>query len=195
MSYLNNMSVRTCDQCRANNRRGTRCRLRTCTTGPYCWIHTKNLEGVRVKRSKIAGAGLGLYTLRARAPNSQVGEYTGELLDKRQLDALYPGDTLAPYALQLDPYRPNPLSKKLTKKKWVDARKTNSGNMRYINTCDAPAGQRRMCRNNVYFHQEGPKLVVKVCPGRIIKKNAELYVSYERDYQIGGQDVVPRECD
>ena len=52
-----------------------------------------------------------------------------------------------------------------------------------------------MCRNNVYFHQEGPKLVVKVCPGRIIKKNAELYVSYERDYQIGGQDVVPRECD
>jgi hypothetical protein len=37
-------------------------------------------------------------------------------------------------------------------------------------------------------------MVVKVCPSRIIKKNAELYVSYGPGYQIGGLDVDPKEC-
>ena len=174
------------------NKKRARCKIRTCATGPFCWIHTKSLDHLRIKPSKIRGAGKGLYTTTHRGPGNIVGHYTGEHLTKKQVESRYPGRTLGEYTIKVGPHWAG--RKYVRKSTWIDARKSNSGNMRYINTCDAPAGTRKACRNNVEFVQVGPMVEVNVCPGRIVKKDAELYVSYGPDYTIGGQKVNALNC-
>lgn len=50
--------TRHCHQCTATASTGARCKLWTCATGPYCWIHTRKLQHLRVKQSGIHGKGL-----------------------------------------------------------------------------------------------------------------------------------------
>lgn len=38
-----------------------RCRLHTQMQFPYCWVHLKSRDGLRVKQSTIAGGGKGLF--------------------------------------------------------------------------------------------------------------------------------------
>ena|ERR1041385_1600441 len=61
-----NQTIRTCDRCTfvfkaPHPKAGQRCRIRTCKVGPYCWIHLRSQWFLRVKKSKIRNAGLGLF--------------------------------------------------------------------------------------------------------------------------------------
>ena len=50
---------------------GTRCRLRTKVRHPYCWIHTKSVLGLVVKKSTIPGSGLGLFAAKDFLPKKR----------------------------------------------------------------------------------------------------------------------------
>ena len=114
------MSVRECDQCHFIKADGLRCKIRTCTTGPYCWIHTRIKYGVRVKPAMF---GKGLFAAREFQPNEKVGEYTGDRLSRQQYNARYPGGIGSDYVLEKNP---NLL---------IDARSTQSSVVRYANDC------------------------------------------------------------
>lgn len=83
--------VRECGRCKKIKPDGARCRLRTCKTFPYCWIHLKYKEGFRVKDSTIPGAGQGVFyigrpltpelkVVRRADPNAQ------EIIDYQRID-------------------------------------------------------------------------------------------------------------
>lgn len=184
------MSVRKCDRCKAVKRDGERCKIRTCTTGPYCWLHTKSLSHLRVKPSYIPAAGKGLYTLKARNGGELVGDYTGDILNTYELNRRYPGDTLGEYVIT----GPRKRYRHKWVKTYIDARDTNAGNMRYINTCDAPVGQKRVCRNNVESVTTKKAVEIRVCPGVFIGPNSELYMSYGDQYDIGGRKLDAKNC-
>ena len=62
------------------------------------WAHPAHF----VSRSRISGAGLGLFFAWRLPRGTLLGAYDGELLSKAQLDARYGGDdAVAPYAMQL----------------------------------------------------------------------------------------------
>ena len=168
-----------CDRCTAITKKGTRCSICTCKTGPYCFIHLKYQKGLQVKPSRIPGAGMGLYTTVNRAPNSYIEDYTGPRLTKKQLDVLYPGDTLASYAWEHVPT-----------KRYIDPVNSNSGAARYANTCDAPARAKRHCRNNL-IAKSGKKAVKFYTCNRPIRAGEELYVSYGAGgYSLDGGDPL-----
>lgn len=90
-----------CQQCTAIGSNGRRCKLRTCVSLPYCWIHAKKLLNVAVKTSTIPGAGLGLFTT-ARIPRGAwVAPLLGEEVDEATVTDRY-GEYNAPYVLEID---------------------------------------------------------------------------------------------
>ena len=66
-------------QCAAINKKKRRCKCRT-KTGAYCWQHLKQLSGLQIKMSDIAGAGRGLYTTVARNAGEAICPYSGDRL-------------------------------------------------------------------------------------------------------------------
>lgn len=171
-----------CDQCTAITKKGKRCSICTCKTGPYCFVHLKYLKGLQVKPSRIPGAGMGLYTVVPRAPNSYIDDYTGERLTKKQLETRYPGDVVAEYAWKHG-------------KMYIDPVKSNSGAARYANTCDAPAGAKRHCKNNLYAKSTKKAVRFYTC-NRFIPAGEELYVSYGGGgYAFdGGEPLLSYRC-
>lgn len=117
------MSLRECDRCHYIKPDGTRCRLSTCTTGRYCWIHTRKRYMLRVKPSTIPNAGKGLFAATADFTAGQnIVPYTGDVLTRAQLHARYPNND-GQYVLQAAGDR------------FIDARSTQSSVGRYANTC------------------------------------------------------------
>jgi len=98
------------------------------------------LEGLRIKKSTIPNAGLGLYTTKARANNEKLDNYKiGTVRETKQdIDRRY-GDGLGQYVWCQNA------------KNCFDASSTQSNHVRFSNSCDHP-GARRKCtgiiRNN-----------------------------------------------
>lgn len=88
-----------CDQCSYIKSDGNRCRNRVCFGHPVCWVHTRRMYGVRVKASTVEHGGRGLFTERNVERLQWICPYIGELIDDDCLDARYPGDRTAPYAV------------------------------------------------------------------------------------------------
>ena len=69
---------------------GTDGELRDCerqtTRGTLCWQHGIELLGLRVKKSGIEDAGLGLFTTRSRKAREIVDEYRGEVISQADFD-------------------------------------------------------------------------------------------------------------
>ena len=57
------MSTRNCNQCIAITKTGEQCSKKTCKS-VYCWIHLKQHQSLRIKKSIIPSAGDGLFTLK-----------------------------------------------------------------------------------------------------------------------------------
>ena len=129
-------SEKVCEQCTATTKTGTQCRNRTCR-GDKCWQHLKRDSGLRVKKSQIAAAGMGLWTTRRFKPNEKIGNYTGERLTQAQLKQLYPNNKRGEYVLC-----PN-------NGYCIDAKKTNTGVVRFANDSRG----NRSLRNNAVFKQ------------------------------------------
>lgn len=90
-----------CDQCTFITESG-RCKRRVCFGWPDCWQHTIIEYGVKTRPSTIKGAGKGLFATRPFYKGEWICPYHGQITPKQCLDTLYPGDTLAPYAVEVD---------------------------------------------------------------------------------------------
>jgi hypothetical protein len=70
---------------------------------PMCPQHTKLILGLEVKDSTIPNAGKGLFAVKTFRKHDKITEYTGIVLTKSQIDALYGklDQDLSPYAVQI----------------------------------------------------------------------------------------------
>ena len=148
-------SIRTSQRCVATTLAGHQCKNRS-TRGKKCWVHLKKIDGLRVKKSNIAG--LGLFTTKPRKNNERVATYKGESMTRAQVAQRY-GDRTAQYVYCR------------SKNRCRDARKSNAGVARFAN--DARGGGKR---NNTKF--SGFSLRTK----RKVPAGAELLLSYGREY-------------
>ena len=137
---------------------GERCKLRT-ARGRRCFHHSRRDEGLRVKASNVAAAGLGLYTTRPMKKGTSI-KYTGEELTRAQVDRRY-GDETAQYTLCR------------SAQSCRDARRSDEPGMaRWINDSRGTSH-----RNNVKLTGAYTAKAV-----RNIAANRELFASYGREY-------------
>lgn len=174
------MSERTCDQCTAkSDKTGQRCKRRTCKSD-LCWQHLRTKEDLMIKPSHIRGAGDGLYATTGKyktrgfdgfKKGETIAQYKGRLLTKQQLDRKYPGDTLAPYAVQV------------TRNTFMDAPKSNMGAARFANACRTANKRKKECKgNNAKLVANARAKSVKLKAVKKIKPGEEIYTSYGRQY-------------
>jgi hypothetical protein len=166
------MSVRNCDRCTSKTVQGDRCRRTTCKIGKHCAQHLSKEMGLAVKKSTIANAGFGLFATRDfPVTTAQVKtkkfprlcKYEGEIIDYDELQRRY-GDELAPYTLRVN------------QNKYIDARSTQSGVARYINSNTGP-GLKKKYTANCKFNQNQWVVLTKS-----VKKGEEFFLSYGRQY-------------
>jgi SET domain-containing protein len=81
-----------------------------------------------VKKSTIPRAGKGLFAAKTFHRNDKIVRYGGEHLTRREINARYPGDTVAQYAVRT------------REGGYIDARNTNAGVARYANHKTAAQG-------------------------------------------------------
>lgn len=135
--------------------------------------------------------GLGVYAARDIPPCTAIGRYRGNLLTKAQLEAIYPDDITAQYAL------------KVGRDMYLDAPHTSRSIGRFFNTCDHPRGERDpACTNNAALtvNNENHTAYVRAC-GKQIRSGDEINVGYvgggggggpeNRVYGFGDRPLVP----
>ena len=86
-------------RCKSMTLKNIRCKKVTKRTH-QCWIHLLKNDNLRIKKSLIPKAGLGLFAGRKKINKSQsLGYYTGRRIKNKYLDKYYPKTNLAPYAI------------------------------------------------------------------------------------------------
>lgn len=167
------MSVRDCQQCRSDTKRGDQCLRRTCKLANLCWQHLKADYNLMVKKSEITGAGMGLYTtvpinvpMSQRARGKKIVQYSSPNAymasrSRAQINDLY-GTELAPYVWCKN------------SNECYDAKSTQSTVARYANSCDKP-GARRPC--NARISNSG-----WIVATRNIPAGGEIFVKYGPEY-------------
>ena len=86
-------------RCKSLTSKYIRCRKMTRRTN-QCWIHLLSNNNLRIKRSLIPNAGLGLFAgLKKINKRQSLGYYTGRRIKNKKLDKYYPKTNLAPYAI------------------------------------------------------------------------------------------------
>lgn len=86
-----------CGQCVQIKANGQQCQNRVCLGFPICWIHTKQVYGVKTGPSTIPNAEKGLFATRFHPSGSFIVPYVGEIINQQCLDLRYPGNATAPY--------------------------------------------------------------------------------------------------
>lgn len=162
------MSIRNCNTCSATTKSGIRCKRRTCITWPYCWQHTKSHYKLRIKKSGIPAAGLGLFTLQNIRRNTKIADYTG--VQK----------SLQEYAINNSGY-----GVQVNNNTIIDAERTQSAVGRYANRCKAEN------RNNGHCNGNNAKITIdrRYQPARIALKStrniaagSEIFTAYGNSY-------------
>jgi uncharacterized protein len=161
------MSVRECDRCHGTTKGGVRCSRTTCQTARYCWQHLIKESGLRVRRSSIPRAGLGLYAEKDYPKGKLIGAYTGDIIDKAELDKRYGKNTQAAYVLGT------------AKNRFIDARSTQSCVARYANGCDKPRSGSKVKCNADFTTRANLRATRK------IEKGDEIFARYGRSYWKG----------
>ena len=86
-------------RCKSMTLKNTRCKKITKRTDK-CWIHLLKNDNLRIKKSSLPNAGLGLFAGRKKINKSEsLGYYTGRRIKNKCLDKYYPKTNLAPYAI------------------------------------------------------------------------------------------------
>lgn len=88
-----------CGQCDYVKADGLRCKNRVCIGYPTCWVHNKKSYNVQVRVSP--GRGRGLFATSNIPKDSWICPYNGEVISRKCLEARYPGDHTAPYAITI----------------------------------------------------------------------------------------------
>lgn len=165
-----------CVRCQADTANHTRCTRKTCKYGFQCWQHSIKNLGLKVQKSTIPGAGQGLFTAKQFPAKKNVIEYKGEKLTKQQIERRYPGDTVGPYAVQVN-------------RKWfIDAKESPTSSIaRYAN--DARKNRTRKKNNAKLVTKKvgkgstsaRDKVFIK-SKQKAIPKNTEVLVNYGTEY-------------
>lgn len=125
-----------CPRCRATNKNGQQCKIKTCKYHNYCYIHTTTKRKLLIDKSTIPGAGNGLYTLKDRTPNENITPYLGKRMTKSQFDRKYDNSTVDPqYAVKI---RGTNMV--------IDAQKPPAGMARYANEGNAATNNAKLAK-------------------------------------------------
>ena len=156
-------------QCTANAASGNQCKAKT-AKGRYCHNHMRMEEGLRVTKSQIADAGLGLFAAKDFAKGDHVADYTGDQLMLR-VDQ-HGGQ----YVLQLN------------QREGIDAARTNSGYGRWCNDSRGSG-----LHANLEFVLNTRNRTGRLRATRAVKKGEELFVAYGAGYwaAYGKEAKVP----
>lgn len=124
---------------------------------------------LKVRKSKIKGAGDGLFATKTFRKGKVLGSYDGEYISKKELNKRYPGDTLAEFTIEVG-----------DELFWIDGK--NEGNvMKYINDKKG-SGKKANVTFVERFGRNGAATGVNVVVIRKVKKNKEFYVNYGIKY-------------
>ena len=156
-------------RCTAETATGRICKART-RGGQYCWTHLKKEEGLRIKQSKVAEAGKGLFAEKEFKKGETIALYTGDWV-------AVDDEAGGAYALQV------------SKTKIIDAARTNAGPGRWAND---PRGTGR--RANAELRYSAKNKVGSVAAKQKIKKGDEVLVSYGRQYWKDKKKQEEEEC-
>lgn len=150
-------------QCSATAASGNRCKLRT-TKSEWCWIHLKKLHNLRVKKSNIPNANMGLFVAKNKIkPRSRVVEYTGTTSSEP-----IQGD----YVLEV------------SSNHFIDAQHPKN-TARFANKCTIANKRSGYCRgNNAKFTADRRTNKAYLSALKGIQPNEEVYVDYGRDFVI-----------
>lgn len=96
-----------CDRCTETNKKGLRCKVKTCIGTPYCWQHLLSKHHLRILPSTLKEAGKGLFAMGKAGDravfrkNDVIIVYDGEVTTQQGVDQRYgEGDDItAPYAI------------------------------------------------------------------------------------------------
>ena len=152
--------VMPAQQCTAATRKGPQCRAFT-AKGQYCWNHLRSIEGLRIKKSSIPGAGLGLFADRDLPKGTRI-DYTG---DRVPLASERDGGV---YFLQI------------TQHAAIDAARTNCGQGRWVN--DPRGSDQRQNSEFVLYTPPGRPRQACVRTRRPIQKGEEILIKYGGAY-------------
>lgn len=163
---------RHCHRCTATAASRERCKLWTCATGPYCWIHTRKLQHLRVKQSGIHGKGLFADDPAAgqRAVifnrNATISDYLGERNNARQAKR-----SRSAYIVGAG------------EGVFIDGAKTDSSVARYANDC---RGTGKACNAMLWSAARGRPPRVWLRAQKRIRNGEEILTPYG-DYYWGGR--------
>jgi hypothetical protein len=87
-----------CNQCRYIKPNRRQCGNRVCIGTPFCWMHNKQLYGIKVKNSAVSGKGL--FATRRFHTGTFICPYIGETISKLCSDTRFPGTTTSPYGME-----------------------------------------------------------------------------------------------
>lgn len=160
------MSTKSCVRCEAVKPNGERCRKTTCKYARMCWLHTRQKKGLAVRKSRIYGAGDGLFATRVIPKGSLIDEYKGEQITPSEYKKR---DTN--YGLQLN------------KNVVIDGRDTQANLARYANDCRSKNIKKKECKgSNAKFAIDNKRQRASLRARRKIKNGEEIYVSYSASY-------------
>ena len=163
------MSTKICGRCKGETKKKQPCARRTCRTG-LCWQHLRKHDGLRVKKSTISNAGLGLFAERQFKKGERIARYTGDTMTRKQQRERYP-DGDSQYVL---------CAGDKSTSKCVDARRTNSTPARYANTTAPGEAKKRNAKLNKSFNLVATKNI----PAR-----REIFTSYGVGFKIRGKNL------
>jgi hypothetical protein len=141
-----------------------------------CWQHYQSRHHLKLAPSRIANAGLGLYTTRAIQRYKKIANYTGKMMTDDEWTA-DPSD----YAVQWDD------------NKVLDARSTQDAIGRYANECRAPDRRAGRCRgNNALLRHTRNNTAIVESRGARIPAGSEILLPYGRRYWEGALKKIKR---
>jgi len=147
---------------------GLRCKCRS-AKGRKCWHHTLRDLNLRVKKSGVPAAGMGLYSGKRPFKKGQRVNYTGEAMSRAKVDARYPGSTVAQYTYCR------------SKTQCTDARRTDEKGLgRWVN--DARGTGKH---NNARLSAHNASNTYSVIFTRNIPADTEIFAAYGSNYWRG----------
>ena len=160
------MSQRDCQRCKANTKKGDRCKRRTCKYSDMCHDHTRINKQLQVKKSAIQGSGNGLYTTKRIKAGEKIADYGGQFKTKAQYEATDSG-----YGIYFN------------KNLVLDSFSTQHGLGRMANDCRSVNRKKGECtRNNARFSTNTSARTASLKATRSIPAGSEVFVPYGNDY-------------
>jgi hypothetical protein len=146
-------------KCCATCKNGNECKKNT-WKGDKCWIHTKIIDNLRIKESKIAKAGNGLFAANREFKKGQIiAEYFGTMSHN---------PIFGTYVLEVN------------RNKFINGN-TSTCLASFANCCRSSNKKQNECKcNNAEFKSRDGKLVIIAT--KRIQPNEEILVNYGRDY-------------